>query len=69
MILIISQLLRVIVIGDIMTYLIMNGKKLKPFTLMEPLEDEVIDDILNDMVAPLQDVEGAQEDDSNILPP
>ena len=52
-----------------MTYLLLNGKKLKPFALMEPLEDEVIDDILNDMVAPLQDVEGAQEDDSNILPP
>lgn len=52
-----------------MVYLYMNGKKLKPFALMEPLEDEVIDDILNDMVAPLQDVEGAQEDDSNILSP
>ena len=52
-----------------MTYLIMDGVKLKPFTLMEPLEDEVIDDILNDMSAPLQDDEGAQEDDSNILPP
>lgn len=52
-----------------MTYLIMNGKKLKPFALMEPLEDEVIDDVLNGMIAPLQDVEGAQEDDSNILPP
>lgn len=52
-----------------MTYLLLNGKKLKPFALMEPLDDEVIDDILNDMVAPLQDVEGAQEDDSNILPP
>lgn len=52
-----------------MVYLYMNSKKLKPFALMEPLEDEVIDDILNDMVAPLQDVEGVQEDDSNILPP
>ena len=52
-----------------MTYLIMNGKKLKPFTLMEPLEDEVIDDVLNGMAAPLQDDEGAQEDDTNILPP
>lgn len=69
MIPIIRVLLKVIIIGDIMTYLIMNGKKLKPFTLMEPLEDEVIDDILNGMVAPLQDDEGAQEDDSNILPP
>lgn len=55
--------------SDNMVYLYMNGKKLKPFALMEPLEDEVIDDILNDMVAPLQDVEGAQEDDTNILPP
>lgn len=52
-----------------MTYLVMDGVKLKPFSLMEPLEDEVLDDILNDMAAPLQDVEGAQEDDSNILPP
>lgn len=52
-----------------MTYLKMDGKKLRPFALMEPLEPEVIDDILNDMVAPLQDVEGAQEDDSNILSP
>ncbi len=52
-----------------MTYLIMDGVKLKPFTLMEPLEDELIDDILDGMVAPLQDDEGAQEDDSNILPP
>ena len=69
MLLIIRKPLRVIIIGDIMTYLIMNGKKLKPFTLMEPLEDEVIDDVLNGMAAPLQDVEGAQEDDSNILPP
>lgn len=52
-----------------MTYLKMDGVKLKPFALMEPLEDEVIDDILNDMAAPYKDDEGAQEDDSNILPP
>lgn len=52
-----------------MTYLKMDGSKLCPFTLMEPLEEVLIDDILNDMSAPLQDVEGAQEDDSNILPP
>lgn len=52
-----------------MTYLKMDGVKLKPFALMEPLEDEVIDDILNDMSAPYKDDEGAQEDDSNILPP
>ncbi len=52
-----------------MVYLFLNGKKLKPFALMEPLEDELIDDILDGMAAPLQDVEGAQEDDSNILPP
>ena len=51
-----------------MTYLKMDGVKLKPFALMEPLED-MVDDVLNGMVAPLQDVEGAQEDDSNILPP
>lgn len=52
-----------------MTYLVMDGKKLKPFSLMEPLEPEIMDDILEGMAAPLQDVEGAQEDDSNILPP
>lgn len=52
-----------------MTYLIMDGVKLKPFTLMEPLEDELIDDILDGMSAPYKDDEGAQEDDSNILPP
>ena len=52
-----------------MTYLKMDGVKLRPFSLMEPLEDEVLDDILNDMVTPLQDDEGVQEDDSNILPP
>lgn len=52
-----------------MVYLVMNGKKLKPFALMEPLEDELIDDVLNEIAAPMQDVEGAQEDDSNILPP
>ncbi len=43
-----------------MTYLKMDGVKLKPFAMMEPLEDEVIDDILDGMVAPLQDDEGAQ---------
>lgn len=44
-----------------MTYLKMDGVKLKPFSLMEPLEDDVFDDVvLNDMVAPLQDDEGAQ---------
>lgn len=52
-----------------MTYLVMNGQKLKPFALMEPLEDEVIDDVLDGLSAPYKDVEGAQEDDSNILPP
>lgn len=51
-----------------MTYLKMDGVKLRPFSLMEPLEDET-DVILNGMAAPLQDVEGAQEDDSNILSP
>lgn len=52
-----------------MTYLVMDGVKLKPFSLMEPLEDEVIDDILDGMSAPYKDDEGAHEDDSNILPP
>ena len=52
-----------------MTYLKMDGVKLKPFAMMEPLEPEVIDDILDGMSAPYKDDEGAQEDDSNILPP
>lgn len=53
-----------------MTYLKMSGVKLKPFALMEPLEEEVVtDDVLDGMVAPLQDIEGAQEDDTNILSP
>lgn len=52
-----------------MTYLKMNGVKLCPFTLMEPLEELVIDDILDGMSAPYKDDEGAQEDGSNILPP
>lgn len=43
-----------------MTYLVMDGHKLKPFALMEPLEDELIDDVLNEIVAPKQDDEGAQ---------
>lgn len=52
-----------------MTYLKMSGVKLKPFALMEPLEEVVTDDILDGIVAPLQDVEGAQENDTNILSP
>lgn len=44
-----------------MTYLKMDGVKLKPFAMMEPLEDELIDEVLNEIAAaPLQDDEGAQ---------
>lgn len=44
-----------------MTYLKMDGVKLKPFSLMEPLEDELTDEVLNEMVvAPNEDDEGAQ---------
>lgn len=42
-----------------MTYLKMDGVKLRPFALLEPMESELIDDVLNDMVAPIQDDEGA----------
>lgn len=43
-----------------MTYLVMDGKKLKPFSLMEPLEDELIDEVLNEIAsAPSEDDEGA----------
>lgn len=49
-----------------MTYLLLNGKKLKPFALMEPLEDDVIsdeycDDVLNDIVATSEDSESHDE--------
>lgn len=44
-----------------MTYLKMDGVKLKPFSLMEPLEDvisdEYCDDVLNDIVATSEDSE------------
>lgn len=44
-----------------MTYLKMDGVKLKPFSLMEPLEDELIDEVLNEIAsAPNEDDEGAQ---------
>lgn len=43
-----------------MTYLLMNGKKLKPFALMEPLEDEVIDDLIADLPSPVPDDEGGE---------
>lgn len=43
-----------------MTYLKMDGVKLRPFSLMEPLEDELTDEVLNEMVAaPNEDGEGA----------
>ncbi len=53
-----------------MTYLIMDGVKLKPFTLMEPLEDEVIDDVVADLPAMYPDEEeGVGEDASSPLSP
>lgn len=52
-----------------MTYLIMNGHKLKPFALMEPLEDEVIDDLVADLPASYPDEEGSGEESSSPLSP
>ncbi len=52
-----------------MTYLIMDGVKLKPFTLMEPLEDEVIDDVVADLPAMYPDEEGTGEEPSSPLSP
>lgn len=52
-----------------MTYLIMDGVKLKPFTLMEPLEDEVIDDVVADLPAMYPDEEGTGEEASSPLSP
>lgn len=51
--------------------ILINGVELRPFahqSIDDPI-DEMVDDVLNDMVAPQQDDEGAQEDDSNILSP
>lgn len=42
-----------------MTYLKMDGVKLKPFTLMEPLEEAVIDDLVSDLPAMYPDEEGS----------
>lgn len=61
--------LKGIVIGDIMTYLIMNGKKLKPFTLMEPLDEAVIDDLVADLPEMYPDEEGIGGDASPPLSP
>ena len=66
---IVRELSKVIVIGDIMTYLIMNGKKLKPFTLMEPLEEAVIDDLVTDLPEMYPDEEGSGEEPSSPLSP
>lgn len=52
-----------------MTYLIMNGKKLKPFTLMEPLEEAVIDDLVSDLPEMYPDEEGSGEEPSSPLSP
>lgn len=52
-----------------MTYLIMNGVKLKPFTLMEPLEEAVIDDLVADLPTSYPDEEGSGEEPSSPLSP
>ncbi len=52
-----------------MTYLVMNGVKLKPFTLMEPLEEAVIDDLVADLPEMYPDEEGVGGDSSPPLSP
>lgn len=50
--------------------ILMNGVELRPFAHQSIDDiDELTDDVLNEIIAPKQDDEGAQEDDSNILPP
>lgn len=52
-----------------MVYLYMNGKKLKPFALMEPLEEDVIDDLVADLPEMYPDEEGSGEEPSSPLSP
>ena len=52
-----------------MVYLFLNGKKLKPFALMEPLEEAVIDDVVADLPEMYPDEEGSGEDASSPLSP
>lgn len=52
-----------------MTYLKMDGKKLRPFSLMEPLEETVIDDLVADLPAMYPDEEGLGEEPSSSLSP
>lgn len=55
--------------SDEMVYLFMNGKKLKPFALMEPLEEAVIDDLVADLPEMYPDEEGSGEESSSPLSP
>lgn len=52
-----------------MTYLKMDDVKLCPFTLMEPLEEAVIDDLVADLPAMYPDEEGSGEEPSSPLSP
>ena len=52
-----------------MTYLKMNGVKLCPFTLMEPLEEPVIDDLVADLPEMYPDEEGSGGEPSPPLSP
>lgn len=51
--------------------ILINGVELRPFAhqSIDDIDRVVSDDVLDDMIAPMQDDDGAQEDDSNILPP
>ena len=52
-----------------MTYLVMDGQKLKPFSLMEPLEEAVIDDLVADLPEMYPDEEGSGGESSPPLSP
>lgn len=52
-----------------MTYLVMDGVKLKPFSLMEPLEEAVIDDLVADLPEMYPDEEGSGGESSPPLSP
>ena len=52
-----------------MTYLKMDGVKLKPFSLMEPLEEAVIDDLVADLPEMYPDEEGSGGESSPPLSP
>ncbi len=52
-----------------MTYLVMDGVKLRPFSLMEPLEEAVVDDLVADLPAMYPDEEGSGGESSPPLSP